>query len=78
MKQIITSLLENDMYKFSMGQAIYFLFPDYKTTWTFKCRNKNVRFTAEMVKDIKVNTKITKKGKIKITNLGNEIITKNC
>ncbi len=53
MKQIITSLLENDMYKFSMGQAIYFLFPDYKTTWTFKCRNKNVRFTAEMVKEIK-------------------------
>ena len=27
---------------------------------------------------IKVNTKITKKGKIKITNLGNEIITWNC
>lgn len=53
MKPIITSLLENDMYKFSMGQAIYLLFPDYKTTWTFKCRNENVRFTAEMVKEIK-------------------------
>lgn len=53
MKQIITSLLENDMYKFSMGQAIYHQFPDYKTTWTFKCRNQDVRFTAAMVKEIK-------------------------
>ena len=42
MNQIITSLLETDMYKFSMGQAIYHQFSDYKTTWSFKCRNKNV------------------------------------
>lgn len=53
MKPIITSLLENDMYKFSMGQAIYHQFPDYKTTWTFKCRNKDVHFTKAMVKEIK-------------------------
>ncbi len=53
MKQIITSLLENDMYKFSMGQAIYHQFPSYKTTWTFKCRNNYVRFTQEMVEEIK-------------------------
>lgn len=53
MKQIITSLLENDMYKFSMGQAIYHQFPHYKTTWTFKCRNKNIRFTKSMVEEIK-------------------------
>ncbi len=53
MKPIITSLLENDMYKFSMGQAIYHQFPDYKTTWTFKCRNKDVKFTKAMVKEIK-------------------------
>ena len=46
---IITSLLETDMYKFSMGQAIYHQFSDYKTTWTFKCRNKDVHFTEEMV-----------------------------
>lgn len=39
--QIVTSLLETDMYKFSMGQAIYHQFSDYKTTWTFKCRNKD-------------------------------------
>lgn len=51
--QIITSLLETDMYKFSMGQAIYHQFSDYKTTWSFKCRNKDVKFTSEMVEEIK-------------------------
>ena len=49
----IESLLETDLYKFSMGQAIYHQFSDYKTTWTFKCRNENVFFTPEMVEEIK-------------------------
>ena len=53
LKQIVTSLLENDLYKFSMGQAIYHQFPDYKTTWTFKCRNTDVHFTPEMVQEIR-------------------------
>ena len=52
LNQIITSLLETDMYKFSMGQAIYHQFSDYKTTWTFKCRNKDVKFTNVMVNEI--------------------------
>ena len=52
MERIINSLLETDMYKFSMGQAIYHQFSDYKTTWTFKCRNKDVHFTREMVEEI--------------------------
>lgn len=51
--RIIVSLLETDMYKFSMGQAIYHQFPSYKTTWSFACRNKDVRFTSEMVQEIK-------------------------
>ena len=51
--QIITSLLEQDMYKFSMGQAIYHQFSDYKTTWTFRCRNTDVHFSEEMVEEIK-------------------------
>ena len=50
--RIINSLLETDLYKFSMGQAIYHQFPSYKTTWTFKCRNKDVKFTPEMVEEI--------------------------
>ncbi|MBR0474023.1 MAG: nicotinate phosphoribosyltransferase [Erysipelotrichaceae bacterium] len=58
MKQIINSLLENDLYKFSMGQAIYHQFSDYKTTWTFKCRNKDVKFTHEMVEEIKRQIKL--------------------
>ncbi|WP_024865011.1 nicotinate phosphoribosyltransferase [Butyrivibrio sp. FCS014] len=53
MNPIIDSLLETDLYKFSMGQAIYHNFPDYTTTWTFRCRNKDVKFTPEMVEEIK-------------------------
>ena len=50
---LISSLLETDLYKFSMGQAIYHQFPTYKTTWTFRCRNKDVFFTKEMVEEIR-------------------------
>lgn len=50
--RIINSLLETDLYKFSMGQAIYHQFSDYKTTWTFRCRNKDVFFTPKMVQEI--------------------------
>lgn len=53
MKAIINSLLEQDLYKFSMGQVIYHSFPIYETTWTFKCRNEKVYFTSEMVDEIK-------------------------
>lgn len=53
LEPIITSLLETDMYKFSMGQAIYHQFSDYKTTWSFKCRNQEVFFTEEMVQEIR-------------------------
>lgn len=58
MHQIIRSLLETDCYKFSMGQAIYHQFSDYKTTWSFKCRNKDVRFTGEMVEEIRRQIKM--------------------
>ena len=53
LEQIINSLLEQDMYKFSMGEAIYHQFTDYKTTWSFKCRNTDVHFTEEMVDEIR-------------------------
>lgn len=52
-KPIVTSLLETDLYKFSMGQAIYHQFPGYTTTWTFKCRNADVLFTEEMFIEIR-------------------------
>lgn len=56
-KQIINSLLETDLYKFSMGQAIFHQISEYETTWTFKCRNKDVYFTPEMVEEIKEQIK---------------------
>ena len=58
MEQIINSLLENDLYKFSMGQAIYHLYSDYKTTWSFKCRNEGIYFSEEMVEEIKRQIKL--------------------
>lgn len=57
LQPIITSLLEQDMYKYSMGQAIYHHFSDYKTTWTFECRNKDIHFTTKMVDEIKDQVK---------------------
>ena len=51
--RIINSLLETDLYKFSMGQTILHQYSGYKTTWTFKCRNKDVKFTKEMVDEIR-------------------------
>jgi len=58
MEQIIKSLCETDSYKFSMGQSIYHQFPEYMTTWTFKCRNKDVKFTFAMVEEIKRQIKL--------------------
>lgn len=55
--RMINSLLENDLYKFSMGQAIYHQFPGYTTTWTFKNRNKDVFYTPEMVEEIREQIK---------------------
>ena len=55
--KLIHSLLENDLYKYSMGQAIYHQFPSYKTTWTFKCRNKDVHFSHETVEEIREQIK---------------------
>ena len=57
LKPIITSLLETDMYKFSMGQGIFHQFPAYMTTWTFRCRNNDVKFTPEMVEEIREQIK---------------------
>lgn len=52
MKQIITSLLDTDLYKFSQGQLFLHQFSDITTEWTFKCRS-DVKFTIEMVNEIK-------------------------
>jgi len=36
---IINSLLQNDLYKWTMGQAVFEKFPDVKAKYAFKCRN---------------------------------------
>ena len=53
LEPIFTSLLETDLYKFNMGNVIFKKFNNYTTRWTFKCRNENVRFTEEMVQEIR-------------------------
>lgn len=50
---IITSLLETDMYKLNMSNVIFKQFNNYTTTWTFKCRNEDVKFTKEMIQEIR-------------------------
>lgn len=52
LKPIITSLLETDAYKFSMGNVIFKKFNNYITTWSFKCRNPEIKFTKEMINEI--------------------------
>lgn len=53
LKPIINSLLETDQYKFNMNDVVCRLFNDYTTTWCFKCRNANVKFTPEMIAEIR-------------------------
>jgi len=49
---IINSLLDNDLYKFSMGQIVLHQFSDFNVKYKFKCRNKGI-FTQTMVDSIK-------------------------
>jgi nicotinate phosphoribosyltransferase len=53
MEQIITSLLDTDLYKFSMGQLAMRKYGDANVEWKFVCRNADVSFTPDMVKEIK-------------------------
>ncbi len=49
---IITSLLDTDLYKFNMNQVIFHKHTDLCGKYYFKCRNKNVVFTPEMLEEI--------------------------
>jgi len=57
LEPIVKSLLETDAYKFSMGQCIFHQFNNYTTRWSFRCRNPNVKFTEEMVQEIREQIK---------------------
>lgn len=49
---IIISLLDTDLYKFNMNQVMFHKHTNLNGTYLFKCRNKDVDFTEEMVKEI--------------------------
>lgn len=52
LEPIVVSLLDTDLYKFNMDQVIFHKHTDLCGEYYFKCRNKNVRFTPEMLEEI--------------------------
>jgi nicotinate phosphoribosyltransferase len=52
MKQIITSLLDTDFYKVTMGQVVYNNFPSAMVEYEFKCRDSHLSF-APFMNDIR-------------------------
>ena len=49
---IITHLTDTDLYKFTMNQLFFHKHTNLMGTYIFKCRNKDVSFTKEMVDEI--------------------------
>ena len=49
---IVISLLDTDLYKFNMDQVIFHKHTDLCGKYYFKCRNKDVTFTQEMLDEI--------------------------
>ena len=49
---IIVSLLDTDLYKFNMNMVMFHKHTNLNGTYLFKCRNKGVVFTKEMVDEI--------------------------
>ncbi len=43
MNQIITSILDSDLYKFTMQQYVFHQYPNVKVRYKFVCRNKDVK-----------------------------------
>jgi len=52
MTEIITSMLDTDLYKFSMQQAVFHQYPNSRVLYQFICRNKGVKlgFLVEAIK----------------------------
>ena len=49
---IIVSLLDTDLYKFNMNQVMFHKHTNLNGVYMFKCRNKDVKFTQEMIDEI--------------------------
>ena len=52
LEPIVVSLLDTDLYKFNMDQVIFHKHTDLCGQYFFKCRNKDIDFTPEMVEEI--------------------------
>ena len=52
LEPIVVSLLDTDLYKFNMDQVIFHKHTDLCGQYYFKCRNKGIVFTDEMVQEI--------------------------
>ena len=48
----VVSLLDTDLYKFNMNQVMFHKHTNLNGTYLFKCRNKDIVFTNEMVEEI--------------------------
>lgn len=53
MKNIINSLLETDFYKLTQQAVVRAKFNQDRCVWAFRCRNNDVRFTQEMIDEIR-------------------------
>ena len=49
---VITHLTDTDLYKFTMGQCFFHRHTNLNGGYLFKCRNKDVSFTLEMIDEI--------------------------
>ena len=48
----VVSLLDTDLYKFTMNQVMFHKHTNLNGTYIFKCRNKDVEFTPQMIEEI--------------------------
>ena len=59
LEPIVMSLLDTDLYKFNMDQVIFHKHTDLCGQYYFKCRNEGVKFTKEMVEEIRKRLNFT-------------------
>lgn len=52
MQAVITSLLETDLYKFTMWQAMLHRHPETQAEYTFVCRNEPAFPLAELAQEV--------------------------
>lgn len=64
MKQIINSILDTDLYKFTMQNFVLQHYPEVEVVYEFKNRNKKMKFTGEAVNEI--NNQIKLMGNLKL------------